>query len=107
MSFDLKKYEKYNLRILGNLQKGALTPFCILCGRIENMTCKALWVDEEKETVIAYSLCDDCAKELLKSPESQRTSIIQKVIETKITALSTLSHQKMSDLIRKGVKIEF
>ena len=110
MTFDWKKYKRRGFRfsILGNIQKNVLTPFCILCERRENITCRALWVDQEKKRVIAYALCYDCAAEFFGLPESQRVSIIQKIIEAKIAAaLFTLPHVKTSILLKGGGSIDF
>jgi hypothetical protein len=108
MKADLKdKIQKYKKLAVAVIRKQTITPFCILCDREDDIICKALWVDDEKKTLTLYWLCRDCVKEFRELPESQRISIIQKVIEIKITTLSALSHHKMSDLKKRGVKIEF
>jgi len=104
---DLKKLAKdgYKFSLISSITQSAIIATCILCNTNQNVTVRALWVDNERKRVIMYHLCKDCWDEFYGLGETQRESIVSKIIEKRIEALTTLPHLKMSQLLKAGFKV--
>lgn len=104
---DWKKIESYKKALLVEVKEKKLLPVCILCDTTDNISVKALWVDDERKRAILYFLCRDCGDEFLRLSDTDRKSIVAKVIEKKIDAITSLPHLKLSYLLERGFKIVF
>ena len=82
-------------------------PTCILCETKDNITYKAVWVDDSGKRVIFYSFCEDCANVLLSLSEADRQSINANIIEKRIDLFLSRPHQKISELQKNGFEFFF
>ena len=105
---DWKKIKNYKKSVIFTARDKKILPVCILCDRIDNITHRALWVDDTRKRAVFYSLCKDCANELHSEvSEADRQSIILNVIEKKIDAVLSLPHLKINELQKRGFEIVF
>ena len=94
---DLKKLQKkgYRFSIIGGIKGNALVAACILCDSQQDIAVDAFWVNDKEKSVRKYFLCKNCGDEFFNLSESDRESIVEKIIEKKI---ASLPHRKMSEL---------
>jgi hypothetical protein len=105
---DLKKLQKkgYRFSVFCEIELNVIVPSCILCNS-RNIGLEAFWVNDREKTVTKYFLCESCTNEFLNLSESDRKSVVEKVIEPRIASIDALPHLKASDLIKRGSKVEF
>jgi uncharacterized protein YlaI len=104
---DWKKIKTYQKSAVVKIKGKKLLSSCIFCEAEDNITVKALWVDDEKKRVIIYFMCRDCAEDFFGRSDVDRESIVAKLIEPKIDALINQPRLKLSQLIRVGFEIDF
>jgi len=104
---DWKKMKNYRYIFVGAISRKQVTQACVLCETKSNIAYRGLWVNDAKERVILYYLCEDCANELFHGMSiTDQQSIIANVIERKIESFLSLPHPKISELQKRGFDVD-
>lgn len=105
-NLDFEKMKNYRHMVVGGFSSCGVAPACVLCATNSGVVFRGVWVNDEKERVVHYFLCESCGSDLFGMSKVDQQSIVEKVVEKRIEALLLLPHQKMSDLRERGFAVD-
>lgn len=100
-----KKTKSYTVILTARTKGKRVIPFCILCDTADDITWHGVWIDDTRSRIICYSFCNECSKEFLNLSETDRESIVAKVIEKRLDPLVTPPLPRVEELKKLGLKV--